>query len=354
MTLGSAAMPDRILVTGGAGFVGSSIAVALAERHPDIEILACDNLYRRGSELNLPRLRAAGVNFHHADVRRPEELAAIGPVETVIDCAAEPSVHGSSDVTVPVNLVGAYNCFEYARRHGAQVVFLSTSRIYPVAPQEQLSFIETDTRYELAESQPFQGAGAAGLSELFPLTGARTMYGASKLAAELLLGEYGLPWVINRCGVIAGPWQMGKVDQGVFTHWVVSAITGRPLRYYGYGGSGKQVRDLLHIDDLVDLVELQVGAPEHWAGQTFNVGGGRAISLSLLEATELCRELTGAELDVAAAGEDRNGDVRVYLSDCRALFTHTDWRPRRSARDVLTDIHSWASRHAPLLAAALE
>lgn len=347
-------MPDRILVTGGAGFIGSSIAIALAERHPNHEILACDNLYRRGSELNLPRLRAAGVGFHHADVRQPGELAAIGPVGAIIECSAEPSVHGSSDVIVPVNLLGAYNCFEHASRHGAQVVFLSTSRVYPVAPQEQLSFTETDTRFELAAEQPFQGAGPDGISELFGLTGARTMYGASKLAAELLLGEYELPWVINRCGVIAGPWQMGRVDQGVFTHWVLSAIGGRPLRYFGYGGSGKQVRDLLHVDDLVDLVDLQIRAPKHWAGQTFNVGGGREISLSLLETTELCRELTGAELDVAAAGADRRGDVRIYLSDCRALYAHTDWRPRRSARDVLTDIHRWASEHAGLLAAALE
>jgi len=331
-------MPDRILVTGGAGFIGSSIAVALAERHASCEILACDNLYRRGSELNLPRLRAAGVSFHHADVRQPGELAAIGPV----------------DVIVPVNLVGAYNCFEHARRHGAQVVFLSTSRVYPIAPQEQLSFFETETRYELACEQPFEGAGQDGINELFPLAGSRTMYGASKLAAELLLGEYELPWVVNRCGVIAGPWQMGRIDQGVFTHWVLSAAAGRSLRYFGYGGSGKQVRDLLHVDDLVDLVELQIRAPEHWAGRTFNVGGGRAISLSLLETTEFCRELTGAELDVSAAGEDRPGDVRVYLSDCRALFAHTDWRPRRSARDVLTDIHCWASEHAGLLAAALE
>jgi CDP-paratose 2-epimerase len=99
------------------------------------------------------------------------------------------------------------------------------------------------------------GASAAGLSERFPLAGSRTMYGASKLAGELLLAEYDVPWVVNRCGVVAGPWQMGKGDQSVFTHWMLSHHFGCDLNYIGYGGTGKQVRDLLHVDDLVDLVD---------------------------------------------------------------------------------------------------
>ena len=109
------------------------------------------------------------------------------------------------------------------------------------------------------------GASPAGIAEDFPLEGARTLYGATKLAAELLVAEYadafGLQAVIDRCGVIAGPWQMGKVDQGVFTYWMLAHHFGRPLRYIGYGGAGKQVRDLLHVDDLVDLVDEQLADP---------------------------------------------------------------------------------------------
>ena len=92
------------------------------------------------------------------------------------------------------------------------------------------------------------------------LAGARTLYGATKLAAEHLLAEYDVPWVVNRCGVIAGPWQMGKVDQGVFTYWALAHHFGRDLRYIGYGGTGKQVRDLLHVDDLVELVDRLLAA----------------------------------------------------------------------------------------------
>jgi CDP-paratose 2-epimerase len=159
--------------------------------------------------------------------------------------------------------------------------------------------------------------------------------------------------VIDRCGVIAGPWQMGKVDQGVFAHWVLAHRLGRPLAYLGYGGSGRQVRDLLHVDDLIDLLDDQLARPEHWDGVVANVGGGRSCSLSLREATELCRELTGTEVPVRGSDAGRPGDVPVYLSDCRRLFGLTDWRPRRSARDTLADIARWSEEHEVQIAAAL-
>jgi CDP-paratose 2-epimerase len=141
--------------------------------------------------------------------------------------------------------------------------------------------------------------------------------------------------------VIAGPWQMGKVDQGVFTFWMLAHVLGRPLQYIGYGGTGKQVRDLLHVEDLVELIDEQLGDPQRWAGVTVNVGGGRDVSLSLLETTQLCRELTGREVPVTASGSDRPGDLRIYLSDCSKLFGLTEWRPRRDARTVLADTLEW-------------
>jgi len=348
---------QRLLVTGGAGFVGSNLAIALAQRHPDRQVVAFDNLARRGSELNLPRLREGGVRFVHGDVREQSDLLSLDPIDALVECSAEPSVlagtTGSPDFLVRTNLLGAYHCLELARRDAAQVVFLSTSRVYPVAALEALAWHEAETRFELAGDQPAPGASAAGVSERFTLEGRRTLYGASKLAAEQLLAEYDVPWVVNRCGVIAGPWQLGKVDQGVFTHWALSFRAGRPLRYLGYGGTGKQVRDLLHVDDLVDLVELQLGEPAAWAGATVNVGGGRACSLSLLEATELCRELSGNDVPVDGTAEGRPGDVRIYLSDCAALHARTSWRPRRTPRDVLADIFAWIDDHEHALLTTL-
>ena len=298
------------LITGGAGFVGTNLCVELARRHPEAEIVAFDNLYRAGSKLNLARLDEAGVRFVEGDVRDRAALAALDPIEVLIECSAEPSalagMDGDTSYPFETNLVGAYNCLELARRDSAQFVFLSTSRVYPYTTLGELSLRRAETRFELEPSQPVAGITPAGVSEDFPLDGARTLYGATKLAAELLVTEYaanfGLRTVVNRCGVIAGPWQMGKVDQGVFTFWLLHHMLERPLSYIGYGGEGLQVRDLLHVDDLVELIDLQLAEPERWSGFVGNVGGGREVSLSLLETTEICRELTGNEVEIGPAG----------------------------------------------------
>jgi CDP-paratose 2-epimerase len=209
----------------------------------------------------------------------------------------------------------------------------------------------------LSDEQPAAGWTAAGVSEDMPLDGARTFYGTTKLSAEFLCAEFaaqfGVPTVINRCGVIAGPWQMGKVDQGVFTHWMLAHEYEKPLSYIGFGGSGKQVRDLLHVDDLVELIEEQLANPEHWNGGTFNVGGGREVSLSLREASAICARLSGHELDIGAIPEDRDGDVPLYISDCSKLFAHTSWRPKRDAECVLADIHDWIESDRDRLGAVL-
>lgn len=351
----------RLLITGGAGFVGANLCVALAARHPDCEVIALDNLHRRGSELNLPRLDEAGVTFLRADVRDAAALSELGRVDALVECSAEPSalMEPDAETSYPVhtNLLGAYNCLELARRDGAQFVFLSTSRVYPFEALGRVGLREGPTRFELDEEQDRPGVTPAGISEDFPLEGPRTLYGATKLAAELLITEYaarfGLRAVIDRCGVIAGPWQMGRVDQGVFAFWVLHHHFGIPLRYIGFGGGGKQVRDLLHVDDLVDLVDVQLRDPDHWAGVVANVGGGPARSLSLLEATRICRELTGNDVPIEPVPETRYGDVPVYVSDCARLHSLSDWRPSRSAEQALADLHEWARAHEDRLERAL-
>src|SRR3954452_8964950 len=164
-------MPHRVLVTGGGGVVGASLCIGLAERHPGWTITALDNLKRRGSELNLPRLRAAGVRFVHGDVRAPGDLLALGKVDAIVEGsggpAALPGVHDSPDYLVQSNLFGAYNCLELARRDSAQFVFISTSRVYPYGALNALPFTETDTRFEL---------DGPAVSETFPLEGSRTLY----------------------------------------------------------------------------------------------------------------------------------------------------------------------------------
>ena len=256
-----------MLVTGGAGFVGSNMALWFKARYPAMRVIALDNLRRRGSETNLPRLRGGGVEFLHGDIRNPEDLRLDEyRIELIVECSAEPSVlagYGNApDYVVNTNLLGTVHCLELARRTGADFLFLSTSRVYPVNTLNAIATEETDSRFTIAHRQELAGVSAPGIAERFPLEGARSLYGATKLCSELLIQEYGamygLRYIINRCGVLAGPWQMGKVDQGVFALWVAMHHFERELSYIGWGGQGKQVRDLLHIDDLAELLDLQL------------------------------------------------------------------------------------------------
>lgn len=337
------------LVTGGAGFVGARIALGLRERGLAQRVIALDNLRRRGSELNLARLKAGGVEFLHGDVRQPEDLAEAGAVDCIVECSAEPSVlagyGGSPAYVTQTNLNGTIHCLEHARAHGAAFVFLSTSRVYPIAPLQQLRYTETATRFELDDAQPYPGASAAGIAEEFPLAGARSLYGATKLCSELLIQEYaamyGLRTLINRCGLLTGPWQMGKSDQGVIVLWAARHLYGGTLKYIGYGGSGKQVRDFLHVDDLLDLLEIQLRGLDQYSGQFFNVGGGRANSVSLLDLTAHCTREAGRSLDIAPEAEGRAADIPVYLTDARRVQEACGWVPKRDAEQTLGEIFAW-------------
>ena len=340
----------RILVTGGAGFVGSSLAVSLKRAQPGDHVTAFDNLRRRGSELNLAVFRDIGVEFVHGDTRCADDLADLsGSFDALIDAAAEPSVRagvdGSATYLLQTNLVGTMNCLEFARRRAGAFVFLSTSRVYSIAALREIALHEGPTRYEIAPGQLVPGVSARGISEQCPTDRPRSLYGASKLASELLVQEYvetyGLRAVIDRCGVIAGPGQFGRVDQGVFTLWVAGHVLGRPLTYTGFGGAGKQVRDLLHPLDLCALVEEQLGSIERINGRIFNVGGGRAVSTSLCELTALCADVTGRSVPVGRDPATSPVDIPLYLSDSSEAEVALGWTPTRSVRRIVEDTASW-------------
>lgn len=350
-----------ILVTGGAGFVGSCLAMGLKARNEGARVIALDNLRRRGSELNLPRLKAAGVDFLHGDIRCPGDLEEVGAFDVLIECSAEPSVlagyGGSPKYVLETNLTGTLNCLEAARSHGSDIVFLSTSRVYPMETIAGLRYRETDTRLELEADQPVSGASAEGISEDFPLAGVRSLYGATKLASELVLSEYlamyGLRGVINRCGVLTGPWQMGKVDQGVVVLWAARHAYGGALKYIGYGGQGKQVRDMLHVEDLLDLVCIQLARLDEFNGRIFNVGGGRAVSTSLVELTALCQRYTGNTISISGEPENRAADIPLYLTDHRRVTEATGWTPTRPADRIVEEVCAWLRDHEGALRSLL-
>ena len=137
-----------------------------------------------------------------------------------------------------------------------------------------------------------------------------------------------MPVLINRCGILAGPWQMGKVDQGVVTLWLARHVFDRELTYIGYGGQGKQVRDMLHTADLFDLLCRQFARPAAWDGRVYNVGGGSGVSASLLELTDMCRHITGKTVAVHSRPETSPVDLRIYITDNRRAAADFDWAPR--------------------------
>lgn len=350
-------MPEKVLILGGAGFVGSSLAIGLKKAYPDWQITCFDNLRRRGSELNLPRFKQHDIQFVHGDVRSPSDLDANAfEVDTIIDCSAEPSVLAgftSPQYVLHTNLVGTINILELARQTGAKLLFLSTSRVYPIAPLNSIQFVEQETRFSIADTQPLRGISSQGIAEDFPLQGQRSIYGATKLASELLIEEYraayGVPAIINRCGVITGTWQMGKVDQGVFVLWVANHYFKKPLSYIGYGGTGKQVRDLICIDDLLELVNCQLQHFSELDGEIFNVGGGVSCSLSLLETTRICQALTGNEIEIRQVAEARRDDVPLYITDCSKVTQRTGWQPKTTPEQTLEAIYHWIRDHHSIL-----
>lgn len=345
-------MHSHILVTGGAGFAGSSLCISLAQSGAP-RVTAFDNLKRRGSELNLRRLQEAGVGFVHGDVRCASDLLSIRPEpDLIIECSAEPSAQAgygdSPDYLVHTNLTGCYHCLDLARRSTADFVFVSTSRVYPYRSLNDLRYREDETRFSLVDDQPVAGASAAGISEDYPLDGPRSLYGMTKLAGELMVIEfadaYGFRAIVDRFGLLTGPYQMAKSDQGVIALWAAAHYFGRDLAYIGFGGAGKQVRDFLHVDDFTDLVKDQIANFDAYAGRVWNAGGGASNSLSLLETTALCRELTGREIRLGSIPENRPADVRIYITDHRRVSAVAGWRPKRDARATLGDIVNWLRR----------
>ena len=329
--------------------MGSNLALRIKKQHPGWQVAALDNLYRRGSELNIARFRRQGIQFYHGDIRIVDDVFNAGPFDLLIECSAEPSVSagygGSPSYLTQTNLTGTLNCLDVCRVHGAAIVFLSTSRVYPMGAISGLSYDETDTRLVPSPDNDAPGVSPFGFSEKFALDGARSLYGATKLCSELMIQEYldafGLKGVINRCGVLTGPWQMGKVDQGFVVLWVSRHLWKGSLSYIGYGGTGKQLRDILHIDDLYRLVMRQVAAMDDLNGQVFNVGGGPDVTTSLCELTALCREVTGHRISIAAIPETRPADIPYYVSDIRKVYDQTGWKPRRDVRAIVTDIYEW-------------
>lgn len=339
----------RIIITGGCGFVGFNLAVHLSEAGHEVTVL--DNLVRKGSETNVPGLRTAGVDFIHGDIRNLEDLAELPTnADVLLECSAQPSVVSGYHNPVydfRTNVEGVVNCLELCRKIGAGMIFLSSSRVYPANAVNSLARVEYETRWDWDTSEEPSLPGfhpVHGIASNFTMDGpTKTIYGASKAAADYFCQEYadafGLPVVINRCGVVAGSGQFGVVNQGWFTFWAISCLFERPLTYLGY--KGKQVRDILFIGDLCRLIDMELERLSSVSGNVWNVGGGRENSVSLVEATTLMEGIFGKRMQVSLSDEIRKGDMVIYITDNRGVSQDLSWKPEISLEEGADQIARW-------------
>ncbi|MBN1641296.1 MAG: NAD-dependent epimerase/dehydratase family protein [Anaerolineae bacterium] len=356
----------RVLITGICGYVGSRIARRLVESVPGVSVYGIDSLARRGSETNLQPLQDLGVRVAHGDIRLASDVEALpGAMDWVIDCAANPAVmagldregQNTSRRLVEHNLLGTAHILEYCRQRNAGLVLLSSSRVYSIEALRRVPLREGVTRFEPDPDAQDQVAGFSerGVSESFSTAAPISLYGATKLASEVLALEYGeafgFPVRVNRCGVIGGPGQFGRADQGILAFWVYSCLLGRPLTYIGYGGSGKQVRDCVLAEDVADLVLMQMRDPHNPTDRVTNVGGGVQGALSLREMTALCEAFLGRTVQVGREEQERPYDIPYFVTDCDRARRGWGWKPSCTGREIVLRLCEWTADHTELVQA---
>ena len=343
----------KILITGICGFAGSTIANFLLRYLSNLKVIGIDNFSRKGSELNTSQLSNLGVNLIRGDIRSQSDVDALPKVDWVIDCAANPSVlagidgQSSSRQLMEHNLIGTINLLEYCKRHKSGIILLSTSRVYSASELAALPVNSSDNRFELQDCD-VSGITSLGISEDFTTTAPLSLYGASKLAAETLILEYGecfdFPVWINRCGVLAGAGQFGKADQGIFSFWIHSYREKKPLKYIGFNGTGHQVRDALDPKDFVPLLSRQMLEPDWEAPKIINLGGGVQNSLSLKELSKWCEERFGQN-KILASQDERPMDAPWIVMDSTTAQNAWNWSIKTKIEQILEEIANHAEKN---------
>jgi len=343
----------KILITGICGFAGSSIAKALLQSHSNLQIVGLDNFSRKGSELNIADLTNLGINLIRGDIRSQSDIDALPKVDWVIDCAANPSVlagldgQSSSRQVMEHNLLGTINLLEYCKKYKSGLILLSTSRVYSASELAFLPMQLSNDRFELKPSER-EDISSNGITENFPTTAPISLYGASKLASETLILEYGecfdFPVWINRCGVLAGAGQFGKADQGIFSFWIHSFREKNPLKYIGFDGTGHQVRDAMHTKDLVPVLTRQMMEPDMDVPKVINLGGGIDNSMSLKELSIWCEERFGSN-KVTSSDEVRPMDAPWIVMDSKVAKNVWNWNIQTSLDQILDEIADHADKN---------
>ena len=327
----------KILITGGCGFVGTNLSLFLKKKKHKITSL--DNLSRKGSKYNLQLLLKNKIKNLKINIENEKKILKIPKFDLIIDCCAEAAVEVSkNDINkvINTNLIGTINILKKVKIDQSKIIFLSSSRVYPINGFNEFTK-KILSKKDLLIKRMF--------NENSNINGAKTIYGVTKLASEMFIEEFSyafkIKYIINRCGVISGPLQFGKQDQGFISLWIWRHLMKKKLSYIGYEGTGNQVRDVLHIKDLCELINIQIKNLNKINNTLFTVGGSKKSYTSLKRLTDMCQKITGNKLLLSKIKKTSIYDIPYFITDNSKVTRTYGWKPERNISNVVKDTYKW-------------
>ena len=315
-----------ILITGGCGFVGTNLAIYLQKRLKNFSIFSIDNLNKDYSKFNLNILKKMKIKNYKIDISSNKFLKIKRKFDFIIDCSADPAVENSRKDTRSVfnnNLKTTFNILEKTKKDKSKIIFISSSRIYPI----------------IESKKKFRNKNNSFFDEQTQTDGIKSLYGFTKFASELLIKEYSyifnIKYIINRSGIITGPLQFGKVEQGVISLWLWRHLNNLKLDYIGFGGKGHQIRDILYVDDFSLLIKKQILAFSKINNQLFCIGGGKKNSITLKQLTAKCQKITENIPYIGSIPKSSMYDIPIFVSSNKKIKKFYNWSPKTDINQIL-------------------
>ena len=330
-------MKKKILVTGGCGFIGTNLCIYLKKKH--YLVYSLDNLSRKGSIYNFKLLSDLKIKNFKFDIFNFKKVNSLPKFDLIIDCCAEAAVEVSRkdiDRVVNTNLIGTLNILKKAKKDNSKIIFLSSSRVNSIKTISKM-FQNHDFKNQLKIKKT--------INENFDTNSPKSIYGLTKHVSEMFIEEFAfafnLKYIINRLGVVSGPLQFGKQDQGFVGLWIWRHITKKKLKYIGFGGFGNQVRDILHINDLCEIIEIQIKSLNTIFNKTFTIGGSLKNSISLKKLTLICQKITNNKIKFSKVKKTSIYDLPYFVSSNKFVSRVYKWKPKRNIYDIINDTHNW-------------
>ena len=298
-----------------------------------------DNLSRKGSIYNFKLLSDLKIKNFKFDIFNFKKVNSLPKFDLIIDCCAEAAVEVSRkdiDRVVNTNLIGTLNILKKAKKDNSKIIFLSSSRVNSIKTISKM-FQNHDFKNQLKIKKT--------INENFDTNSPKSIYGLTKHVSEMFIEEFAfafnLKYIINRLGVVSGPLQFGKQDQGFVSLWIWRHITKKKLKYIGFGGFGNQVRDILHINDLCEIIEIQIKSLNTIFNKTFTIGGSLKNSISLKKLTLICQKITNNKIKFSRVKKTSIYDLPYFVSSNKFVSRVYKWKPKRNIYDIINDTHNW-------------